>query len=99
MLGFAAAAVETLRQAKKHYNAFSHCGKVTIAGRVALEVPGLHYVGGHFDPAKLPAYRVELVERARLWRVLPSFLTHLTGTMASSVDTPALGAASPTAPA
>ncbi|RQT02078.1 hypothetical protein [Burkholderia contaminans] len=93
-LRFAPGAVETLRQAKKHYNAFSHCGKATIAGRIALEVPGLFYVGGHFDPAKLVAYRAELTERTRLCRVLPDFMTHLATTM-----TPVAGAPYPPAPA
>ncbi|MBU9212022.1 hypothetical protein KTD23_28390 [Burkholderia multivorans] len=87
-LRIAADAVEALRQAKKHYNAFSHCGKTTIAGRVALEVPGLFYVGGHFDPAKLVAYRAELSERTRLCRVLPDFMTHLTNTMTPAASNP-----------
>ncbi|WP_186087653.1 hypothetical protein [Burkholderia gladioli] len=80
-LGFALSAVQQLRQAKKHYNAFSHCGMLTIAGRVALEIPGQLYVGGHFDPAKLHAYRSELGSRTQLCQVLPEFMTHLIRTM------------------
>lgn len=80
-LGFAANAVQQLRQAKKHYNAFSHCGMLTIAGRVALEIPGQLYVGGHFDPAKLHAYQSELGSRTQLCQVLPEFMTHQIRTM------------------
>ncbi|MBJ9696426.1 hypothetical protein [Burkholderia cenocepacia] len=77
VLRFTAEAVDTLRRAKKHYNAFSHCGKVTIAARAALDVPGVFYVGGHFEAAKLAGYRAELLERTGLCRVLPVLIDHL----------------------
>lgn len=73
--------VARLRHARKHYNTFSHCGTLTIASRVALDVPGMVYVGGHFDPAKLDAYRVEMNERIGLCRVLPPFMDRLLATM------------------
>lgn len=56
-LGVSGGAVANTRTAMKHYNAYSHCGKLTIASRVALEQVDTAYVGGHFDPAKLDAYR------------------------------------------
>jgi len=70
-----------MRTAMKHYNAYSHCGKLTIASRVALEQVGTAYVGGHFDPAKLDAYRGEMNQRIGLCRVLPPFLERLLATM------------------
>ncbi|WP_420213433.1 hypothetical protein ACN8ZM_40180 (plasmid) [Burkholderia aenigmatica] len=78
VLRFTAEAVDTLRRAKRHYNAFSHCGKVTIAARAALDVPGVFYIGGHFEAAKLAGYRAELGERTGLCRVLPVLIDHLT---------------------
>ncbi|TAM51232.1 MAG: hypothetical protein EPN57_18450 [Paraburkholderia sp.] len=90
-LGVAAAAIEQLRRAKKHYNAFSHCGKVTIASRVSLKEVGKVYMGGHFDPAKLEAYRVELDSRIGLCRVLPQFMER----MLASITAPVLDAAGP----
>lgn len=80
-------AVEQLRRAKKHYGAFSHCGKLTIASRVSLDVVGQVHLGGHFDDAKIDAYRVELEGRINLCRVLPEFMRHLLATM----QTPAAG--------
>lgn len=76
-LGVNAVAVERLRAAKTHYNIFSHCGKVTIASRMALEQVGTAYVGGHFDLAKLDGYRNELDQRIGLCRVLPPFIERM----------------------
>lgn len=80
-LGVSGGAVANMRTATKHYNAYSHCGKLTIASRVALERVGTAYVGGHFDPAKLDAYRSEMNQRIGLCRLLPPFLEHLAATM------------------
>ncbi|CAN7803578.1 hypothetical protein [Paraburkholderia hospita] len=90
--------VARLRHARKHYNTFSHCGTLTIASRVALDVPGMVYVGGHFDPAKLDAYRVEMNERIGLCRVLPPFMDRLLATMPRPAGRPA-AAAQPAEPA
>ena len=84
-------AVTRLGLAKKHYNGFSHCGTLTIASRVSLGEPGTVYLGGHFDPAKLDAYRVEMNERIGLCRVLPPFMERMLASMAP----PAAGEAAP----
>jgi hypothetical protein len=81
-LGVNAVAVERLRAAKTHYNIFSHCGKVTIASRMALEQVGTAYVGGHFDLAKLDGYRNELDQRIGLCRVLPPFIERMQAAIA-----------------
>lgn len=77
LLGVNAVAIERLRAAKGHFNIFSHCGKVTIASRMALEQVGTAYVGGDFDPAKLGGYRNELQQRIALCRVLPPFIERM----------------------
>lgn len=76
-LGVSAGACERLRAAKAHYNIFSHCGKVTIASRMALEQAGTAYIGGQFDLPKLDGYRNELDQRIGLCRMLPSFIRHM----------------------
>ncbi|MBN3815854.1 hypothetical protein G3N57_04195 [Paraburkholderia sp. Se-20369] len=86
-LGFTADAVTRLKAAKQHYNGFSHAGTFSIAGRVALHEPGVAFVGGHFDEAKLDGYRAELRERIGLCRVLPAFMQCLRASL-----TPAPGA-------
>ncbi|SOE91202.1 hypothetical protein SAMN05446927_8086 [Caballeronia arationis] len=80
-LGVTDAGVEQLRQAKKRYNAYSHCGTTTITCRVSIEEPGVFHLGGEFDEAKLDLYRAELVSRNALCRLLPGLIQHLTETM------------------
>lgn len=87
-LGVSSDAVRRLVLAKDHYNGFSHCGTITIASRVALEEVGKVYIGGHFDEAKVDAYRVEMNERIGLCRVLPPFINRMLATMAPSVARP-----------
>lgn len=84
VLRVSADAVQRLRQAKDHYNTFSHTGAFAIASRVSLEAVGVAYVGGHFDPAKLEAYHIEMRERLGLCRVLPPFMERLIATMVPS---------------
>ncbi|WP_423383536.1 hypothetical protein [Burkholderia sp. LMG 32019] len=76
-LGVSADAIERLRAAQRHYHEFSHCGPVTIGLRTALAGPGVTWIGGHFDAAKLDWYRVEMCERIGLCRVLPEFWAYL----------------------
>jgi hypothetical protein len=80
-LGLNADAVARLRAAKEYYNAFSHCGTATITNRVSLEGVGMFHLGGHFDEAKLEAYRAELEGRINLCHVLPPFMGHMIATM------------------
>lgn len=80
-LGVTADAVAQLRRAKKHYNAFSHCGTTTITHRVELQGARVFHLGGHFDEAKLKLYREELDSRIRLCHVLPALMERLTATL------------------
>jgi hypothetical protein len=77
-LGVNANAIERLKEAKEHYNQFSHCGKVTIACRMALDQVGKGFIGGEFDEAKLDGYRAELASRIALCKVLPDFMRRMT---------------------
>jgi hypothetical protein len=79
--GVTAGAIDQLRRAKKHYNAFSHCGTATITNRVPLEEVGVFHLGGLFDEAKLDLYRAELDSRIARCRLLPEFIEHMTATM------------------
>ncbi|WP_244122599.1 hypothetical protein [Burkholderia multivorans] len=76
-LGFNADAVGRMERAKDRYNGFSHAGPFSIAARVALHEPGVAFVGGHFDEAKLDGYRAELRERISLCGVLPDFMRRM----------------------
>lgn len=76
-LHLAAGEIAVFEDARKHYNRFSHAGKLSIAGRVDLEGVGMAYVGGHFDEAKLDGYRVELLSRIGLCRMLPGFMRRM----------------------
>jgi hypothetical protein len=80
-LGVTAAGVEQLRQTKKRYNRYSHCGTTTITSRVPIEGPGIFHLGGEFDEAKLVLYRAELDSRIALCRLLPELIEHLLATM------------------
>ncbi|KAF1065545.1 hypothetical protein [Burkholderia gladioli] len=83
MLGLNPEAVAGLRGAQQRYHGLSHCGPRTIALRSAWDGSAAAQIGGHFEPAKLDFYRVELRERIGLSRMLPSFVEHLSQTTAS----------------
>jgi len=81
MLGVTAAGVEQLRQAKKRYSPYSHCGTTTITCRVSIEEPGVFHLGGEFDEAKLVLYRAALVSLIALCRLPPGLMKQLMATM------------------
>lgn len=97
-LGLTDAAIERLRDARDHYNAFSHCGTATISNRVSLNVIGQMHMGGHFDEAKVGAYRAELEGRINLCRVLPSFMQHVLARIMFPAAGPAVPAKPPASP-
>jgi len=70
-------AVVALRNARKRYHSFSHPSLMGLASRISLGEVGPIYVGGSFDEAKLPAYRVELNERAGFCGTVPSLIDKL----------------------
>ncbi|WP_244139913.1 hypothetical protein [Burkholderia stabilis] len=80
------AEIAGFEEARKHYNRFSHAGKLSIAGRVDLEGVGVAYVGGHFDDAKLDGYRAELHSRIDLCRMLPGFMRRMLASIARGKD-------------
>jgi hypothetical protein len=88
VLGVNADAVTRLTAGKKHYNGFSHCGTFTIANRMSLNEGGAVFVGGHFDGAKLDAYRNEMNDRIGLCGVLSPFMERLLATMAAPAAAP-----------
>lgn len=75
-------AVAALRNARKRYHSFSHPGLMSLASRMSLGEVGPIYVGGSFDEAKLPAYRVELSERAGFCGTVPSLIDKLIDALA-----------------
>ena len=76
-LGISADAVTRLKQARSHYNLFSHPGTFGLASRVALGKEGQVYAGGHFDIEKVGGYRIEVGERIGLCGVLPNLIDNL----------------------
>ncbi len=49
-----------------------------MASRVTLGEPGLIFLGGGFDAAKLPAYRIEINERTGFCSIIPAVIDRLT---------------------
>ncbi|KVZ49459.1 hypothetical protein [Burkholderia ubonensis] len=92
MLGVNPDGVAVLEQAQKFFHPFSHCGRFTLASRAALEEPGRFHLGGHFDAAKLPGYRVHLQQHVGLCSVLPPLLDYLLGTLPPANATSAAAA-------
>ncbi len=82
-------AVKALRAAQKQYHQFSHCGPLTIGLRNMLTGPGMTWLGGQYDPAKLDWYRAEMRERIALARQLPMVFAHLLRTMTPASVMPA----------
>ena len=76
-IGLSKDSVDRLKDAKEHYDKFSHAGIVGIASRSALEFGGPVYLGGHFDKGKLEAYKIEVSERVGLCSILPAFIQAL----------------------
>ncbi|MCR4471597.1 hypothetical protein [Burkholderia sp. SCN-KJ] len=60
-----------------------------MASRAALEVPGQFHLGGHFDAAKLPGYRIHLQHHIGLCSLLPPLLDYLLGTLPPAHAAPA----------
>ncbi len=87
-------AVAGLLDAKRHFNQFSHCGKVTLACRMSLEEVGAGYTGGGFDLAKVPGYRIEMQHRLGLSRLLPQIIERMTVRL-TAPDAAAAAAAAP----
>ncbi|AOK02123.1 hypothetical protein [Burkholderia vietnamiensis] len=99
-LGVAPDGVAVLASAQRFFHPFSHCGRFTLASRAALEVPGRFHLGGHFDAAKLPGYRIHLQQHIGLCSVLPPLLDYLLGTLPPAHPAPAAaGPVNPPAPA
>ncbi|KWC84175.1 hypothetical protein WL58_16805 [Burkholderia cepacia] len=90
--------VAVLQQAQRFFHPFSHCGRFTLASRAALEEPGRFHLGGHFDVAKLPGYRVHLQQHIGLCSVLPPLLDYLLAALPPANAAPA-AAAIPNPPA
>ncbi|MEV9638898.1 hypothetical protein ABZO35_31200 [Burkholderia pseudomallei] len=93
-LGVNPEAVAVLAGAQRFFHPFSHCGRYTLASRAALEVPGRFHLGGHFDAAELPGYRIHLQHHIGLCSLLPPLLDYLLGTLPPAHAAPAAAATS-----
>lgn len=62
-LGLTTTAAEQLKNNIALHHPASHAGRFAMAGRMDLTPGGNVYFGGHFDAAKLDAYRLELQDR------------------------------------
>jgi hypothetical protein len=63
-----------LLKAQKQYHQFSHPGLIGLASHMDLGELGPIYIGGNFDEAKLPVYKIEISERTGLCGVLPNMI-------------------------
>ncbi|WP_155742450.1 hypothetical protein [Variovorax paradoxus] len=62
-LGLNLSGAEQLKEALALHHEHSHAGRLALANRMDLTPGGRIYVGGHFDPAKLQAYGLEMKQR------------------------------------
>ena len=62
-LGLNLPGAEQLKEALAAHHEHSHAGRLALANRMDLGLDGRIYFGGHFDPAKLEAYGLEMKQR------------------------------------
>ncbi|NHB10075.1 hypothetical protein GWK53_26720 [Burkholderia cepacia] len=81
VFGIKPESVASLEAVQKLYHPDSHCGRVTIEHRAAIDRPGIYNLGGHFEAAKLEGYRSQIRQRIEFCRAVPPFLDHLLRTL------------------
>jgi len=74
-LGLKKEAIAGIRDGAEFYHQFSHPSKMTIALYGSEAEPGVSYIGGIFDLAKLPQYRIEADSRVKIAKILPNFVS------------------------
>jgi hypothetical protein len=62
-LGLNLPGVEQLKDALAAHHEHSHAGRLAVANRMDLGPDGCIHFGGHFDPAKLEGYGLEIKQR------------------------------------
>lgn len=62
-LGLNLPGAEQLKEALATHHGHSHAGRLALANRMDLGPDGRVHFGGHFDPAKLEAYGLEMKQR------------------------------------
>lgn len=62
-LGLNLPGAEQLKEALAAHHEHSHAGRLALANRMDLGPDGRIHFGGHFDPAKLEAYGLEMKQR------------------------------------
>lgn len=77
-LGLNADSVKQIKQAKEHWNKFSHSGPFGIVARVDLQAGGNVHIGGHFDAKKLELYKAELQQKVGVCSIIPALVDNLT---------------------
>ncbi|WP_253191682.1 hypothetical protein [Burkholderia cenocepacia] len=87
-LGLDRDGVAVLKRTQKFFHPFSHCGRIAIASRGALEHPGRFHIGGHFEEAKLGGYRLHMERHIGLCEALPEWLDYLLRTLDSTPAAP-----------
>lgn len=73
-LGLKRDAIAEIRDGAEFYHQFSHPSKMTIALYGSQAEPDASYIGGIFDPAKLPQYKKEAGSRVKIAKILPNFI-------------------------
>lgn len=62
-LGLNSDGAKQLQESLAAHHDHSHAGRLALANRMELGPNGMIYFGGHFDPAKIEAYRLEMKQR------------------------------------
>ena len=73
-LGVSKIAIQEIKKGADFYHDFSHPSKMTIALYSSQTNPDASYIGGIYDPAKLPQYQIEAESRVRIAKILPNFI-------------------------
>lgn len=73
-LGVKRSAIQEIKKGADFYHHFSHPSKMTIALYGSLANPDASYIGGIYDPVKLPQYLKEAQSRVRIAKILPNFI-------------------------
>jgi len=76
-LGLNREAINTMVEAQKFYDRYSHPSHLTIASCLSFESPGEFYVGGSYDNGKKKAYDKEFGIRVSLAKNLPEIVGNI----------------------
>jgi hypothetical protein len=70
-------AIDSLKKTRQLYHNFSHPGEMSLSSLVSFEQRGKIYICGGFDHGKIKQYKIEIMLRISLCKILPNFFQGL----------------------